>query len=178
MKVLFSFVALCQLFFGYFFLKRSMVSKVNIQEKLHTDLRQLFRAGIEAVKPANLLRKTLHYEAKNSSLIVDGRNYILSKLVERKHTRMKPLLWLLFFPFCSNVHVVGFGKAVLGMAFELEKMIGQHIKGGILSVPFGSQRLANKEALTALEKRHIRYYTNALFSWHAIMRLERWHIFR
>ena len=61
-----------------------MSSKVTIQENLHADLRDLFVAGIEALKPAALLRKTLHYEPKSSSPIVDGKSYNLNKLAENK----------------------------------------------------------------------------------------------
>ena len=48
---------------------------------------------------------------------------------------------------------------MLGMAFELEKMIGQHIKGGVLSVPIGSRALSSQQLLAVLEKRWIRYCT-------------------
>ena len=40
-----------------------------------------------------------------------------------------------------NVYVVGFGKAVSGMARTLEDHIGQHIVRGIISIPHGSQEL-------------------------------------
>lgn len=36
-----------------------------------------------------------------------------------------------------NVKVVGFGKAVYGMAVEVEKIIGKHIIEGIITVPKG-----------------------------------------
>ena len=41
----------------------------------------------------------------------------------------------------NNVYVVGFGKAVSGMARTLEDHIGQHIVRGIISIPHGSQEL-------------------------------------
>ena len=41
----------------------------------------------------------------------------------------------------NNVYVVGFGKAVSGMARTLEDHIGQHIVRGIISIPLGSQEL-------------------------------------
>ena len=69
---------------------------------------------------------------------MDGRSYILNKLVEIKHYKKKHHLGChVLFLFCSNVHVVGFGIAVLGMAFELEKMIGKHIKSGAPMFPLG-----------------------------------------
>ena len=38
---------------------------------------------------------------------------------------------------CRNVKVVGFGKAVLGMAAAVEKSLGNHITTGLISVPKG-----------------------------------------
>jgi len=40
-----------------------------------------------------------------------------------------------------NVHVVGFGKAVSGMARAVEDLIGDHIVGGVISIPYGTQEL-------------------------------------
>ena len=39
----------------------------------------------------------------------------------------------------NNVYVVGFGKAVSGMARALDDLIGQHIVSGVISIPKGSQ---------------------------------------
>ena len=54
-----------------------------------------------------------------NKLIVDDREYTLNK----------------------NVYVVGFGKAVLGMARAVEDLVGQHLVEGAISVPVGSQQL-------------------------------------
>ena len=51
--------------------------------------------------------------------MVDGKTYTLKK----------------------NVFIVGFGKAVSGMAKTLEDLIGLHIVRGVISIPFGSQAL-------------------------------------
>ena len=40
--------------------------------------------------------------------------------------------------WASNVKVVGFGKAVLGMVEALEGLLGEHIATGVASVPVGS----------------------------------------
>lgn len=45
----------------------------------------------------------------------------------------------------KNVHVVGFGKAVLGMARALEDTIGEHIVRGVISVPVGLQEALKQE---------------------------------
>lgn len=38
-----------------------------------------------------------------------------------------------------NVHIVAFGKAVIGMVRAAEEALGDHVVGGIASVPFGIQ---------------------------------------
>lgn len=50
---------------------------------------------------------------------------------------------------CSNVKVVAFGKAVLGMVEALESLLGQHIVAGVASVPKGVMgRVQLKDALS------------------------------
>lgn len=44
----------------------------------------------------------------------------------------------------SNVKVVAFGKAVLGMVTALEDILGQHITGGVASVPVGAVDAARR----------------------------------
>lgn len=41
----------------------------------------------------------------------------------------------------NNVYVVGFGKAVSGMARAVEDILGDHIVEGVISIPHGSQEL-------------------------------------
>ena len=36
-----------------------------------------------------------------------------------------------------NVHIVAFGKAVLGMVKTAEEVLGEHVVGGVASVPTG-----------------------------------------
>ena len=55
---------------------------------------------------------------KDHTLYVGGREYMLD----------------------HNVYVVGFGKAVAGMARMVEDQLHHHIIGGILSVPHGLGR--------------------------------------
>jgi len=38
-----------------------------------------------------------------------------------------------------NVHIVAFGKAVIGMVRSAEEALGDHIVGGIASIPVGIQ---------------------------------------
>ena len=40
--------------------------------------------------------------------------------------------------------VVGFGKAVLGMATAVERLLGDHVTAGLVSVPVGILEAASK----------------------------------
>lgn len=40
--------------------------------------------------------------------------------------------------------MVGFGKAVLGMATAVERLLGDHITAGLVSVPVGILKAASK----------------------------------
>uniref|UniRef100_A0A1A9V4C5 MOFRL-associated domain-containing protein n=1 Tax=Glossina austeni TaxID=7395 RepID=A0A1A9V4C5_GLOAU len=46
----------------------------------------------------------------------------------------------------KRCHVVGFGKAVLGMAVHLEKTLYQHLVSGILSIPKGASEQSQSQA--------------------------------
>ncbi|XP_061689373.1 glycerate kinase [Syngnathoides biaculeatus] len=83
---------------------------------LHAGAREVFAAALEAVQPDVALRQ--HLERRGNSLVCSGRT----------------------FPLSNNVHVVGFGKAVLGMATEAERILGDHLVRGVISVPRGIQQ--------------------------------------
>lgn len=78
--------------------------------------RGVFAAAVEAVQPDTVVRQSI--ERKEDSVIINGHKFTL------KH----------------NVHLVGFGKAVLGMAAEAERIIGDHLVKGLISVPHGVQQ--------------------------------------
>lgn len=78
--------------------------------------RGVFAAAVEAVQPDTVIRKSV--ERKADAVVIDGHNFTL------KH----------------NLHLVGFGKAVLGMAAEAERIVGDHLMTGIISVPCGIQQ--------------------------------------
>lgn len=77
--------------------------------------RAIFAAAVEGVQPDNVVRRALQRRG--------------NELVVAEHS----------FKLCHNVHLVGFGKAVLGMAAEAERIVGDHLVQGIVSVPHGIQ---------------------------------------
>ena len=78
--------------------------------------RGVFAAAVEAVQPDAVVRQSI--ERKEDSVTINGHKFTL------KH----------------NLHLVGFGKAVLGMAAEAERILGDHLVKGIISVPHGIQQ--------------------------------------
>lgn len=76
-----------------------------------SDLRDIFHSAVKAVSPNEIVRKRVKF--RDNTLYINGQSFTLQK----------------------NVYLVGFGKAVMGMAVELEKMLGNTLKSGIVSIP-------------------------------------------
>ncbi|KAM7005769.1 LOW QUALITY PROTEIN: glycerate kinase [Tautogolabrus adspersus] len=83
---------------------------------MDSSARLVFAAAVEAVQPDTIVRQSI--DRKEDSVSIDGHKFTL------KH----------------NLHLVGFGKAVLGMAAEAEKILGDHLVKGVISVPKGIQQ--------------------------------------
>ncbi|KAF5904282.1 glycerate kinase isoform X1, partial [Clarias magur] len=77
--------------------------------------RAIFAAAVEGVQPDIVVRRALQRRG--------------DELVVAEHS----------FKLCHNLYLVGFGKAVLGMAAEAERIVGDHLVHGIVSVPHGIQ---------------------------------------
>ncbi|MFT7804438.1 glycerate kinase [Arapaima gigas] len=82
--------------------------------------RAVFAAAVEGVQPDAVVRRRL--QRSGDCLLVDSRR----------------------FPLSRNLHLVGFGKAVLGMAAEAERIVGDHLVQGVISVPHGIQETLRK----------------------------------
>ena len=94
------------------------------EKELKEDIDSLYSTAIESVLPLNMVHKSLHVSEGN--LIVNNIEYPLNR----------------------NVHIIGFGKAVLGMVRAVEEILGDHIVGGIVSVPDGIQETFRKAGKT------------------------------
>lgn len=100
----------------------------------------MFAAAVEAVQPDTVVRQSI--ERKEDSVVINGHKFTL------KH----------------NLHLVGFGKAVLGMAAEAERIMGDHLVRGVISVPHGIQQTLKqhgKEHLLLKENSRIRVMEGA-----------------
>ncbi|KAK9507433.1 hypothetical protein O3M35_007286 [Rhynocoris fuscipes] len=73
----------------------------------------MYKSCVDSVNPKTLIKKEL--TNKGNILFIRGNEYKLE----------------------NNCYVVGFGKAVLDMGIASEDILGNHIRGGALSVPEG-----------------------------------------
>ncbi|XP_018346590.1 PREDICTED: LOW QUALITY PROTEIN: glycerate kinase [Trachymyrmex septentrionalis] len=88
-----------------------MATDTKFLSESRADLRDIFRSAVKAVSPNEIVRRRV--KLQGNALYVDERS----------------------FPLKGDVYLVGFGKAVMGMAVELERVLGDTLKKGIVSVP-------------------------------------------
>ncbi|XP_973880.3 glycerate kinase [Tribolium castaneum] len=88
-------------------------SHLNVRKMSVQVLKEIFTKSVESVQPQNLITKQV--SVSSGHLTVCGHTYPLHK----------------------PCYVVGFGKAVLGMALELEKLLKDKLKMGVVTVPKG-----------------------------------------
>ncbi|KAK4015978.1 hypothetical protein OUZ56_030943 [Daphnia magna] len=81
---------------------------------LINEIRLIYKAAVDAVRPGFLVNQAIKYS--DNVVHIQGE---LELAVDR------------------NCHVIGFGKAVLAMALQIDKIIGQHIVKGVISIPHG-----------------------------------------
>ncbi|NXN25092.1 GLCTK kinase, partial [Nycticryphes semicollaris] len=78
----------------------------------------LFRSAVGTVRPAPMLKRAVKFQEDGCpQLLVKGKA----------------------FPIKRHLYLVGFGKAVLGMAAAAEEILGDHLVQGIINVPLGIQ---------------------------------------
>ncbi|XP_056190573.1 glycerate kinase [Falco biarmicus] len=78
----------------------------------------LFRSAVGTVQPALMLQRAVKLQGDGCpQLLVKGQA----------------------FPVKRDLYLVGFGKAVLGMAAAAEEILGDHLVRGIINVPLGIQ---------------------------------------
>nr|XP_018897080.1 PREDICTED: glycerate kinase isoform X1 [Bemisia tabaci] len=91
--------------------------KEGSQPKMRSILRQMFLNSVNHVRSNALVSAAL--KIKNEQLVVGDKTYPLTK----------------------NYYCVGFGKAVLGMACQVEELLQENLVQGILSMPIGTRKL-------------------------------------
>ncbi|XP_058449138.1 glycerate kinase [Malaya genurostris] len=82
----------------------------HVTPAMQCTLNALFQCAVDSVKPKTLFKSFLANGDVSDQLQIPGKRY----------------------------HLVGFGKAVLGMAVQLEKVLGDRLHSGIISIPVGT----------------------------------------
>lgn len=88
-----------------------MATNTKFLSESKSDLNDIFRSAVKAVSPNEIIKKRV--KLRDNTLYIDEKSFLLRE----------------------NVYLVGFGKAVMGMAVELEKILGNVLKKGIVSIP-------------------------------------------
>lgn len=96
----------------------SLPASAKMAKAIVSDLVQIFRSSVSAVQPDKLIKNTVKYDGTTDQLTIAGDTYNLLN---------------------KNVYLVGAGKAVQKMAREVEYLLGDKIKHGIISIPAGSK---------------------------------------
>ncbi|XP_031623150.1 glycerate kinase [Contarinia nasturtii] len=113
-------------------------SKVTMaSEHLVTELKSLFLCGVRAVQPENLFRT---------------EHFTIDKINGKIHCNFSEKNSMAIDIDGKRCHLVGFGKAVYGMASELSKVLGDRLKSGIISVPLNIHKNFNDIQLPTVVK--------------------------
>lgn len=97
-----------------------MTTDTGFLSEARSHLTDLFRAAVKAVSPSEIIKKKV--KLQDNVLYVNDEKYPLRK----------------------NVYLVGFGKAVMRMAVEMERILGSTLKKGIVSIPSNSMDIVWK----------------------------------
>ncbi|OCT85697.1 glycerate kinase [Xenopus laevis] len=104
-------------------IKRALSTKISISSRkmmsLQTDAKQIFWRAVSAVLPPSMLGRNLAVKDNGGSSVLQCGDKE--------------------FPLHKNLYLVGFGKAVLGMAAAVERIVGNHLLHGIISIPKGME---------------------------------------
>lgn len=102
----------------------SKLTMADTQNTIYKDqLISIFRKSVESVKPKTLFQSSKCMKLINSHVleISDGASSEIINIADKQ------------------CHLVGFGKAVLGMSIQIERIFGDRLKSAIISVPFGTK---------------------------------------
>lgn len=114
-----------------------MCDSVNYSRMLKT----VFEKCVESVKPKSLLStKKIELVSPNAIRVADELIGVYA-LKDAIYIMVKICFQTSLFLDIENrkCHLIGFGKAVLGMAVQLERVLGDTLVSGILSVPVGTK---------------------------------------
>uniref|UniRef100_A0A8C9IUI1 Glycerate kinase n=1 Tax=Piliocolobus tephrosceles TaxID=591936 RepID=A0A8C9IUI1_9PRIM len=118
------------------------VARLASSMALAEQARQLFDSAVGAVLPGPMLHRALSLDPGGRQLKVRDRSFQLRQ----------------------NVYLVGFGKAVMGMAAAAEELLGQHLVQGVISIPKGiraAMERAGKQEMLLKPHSHVQVFEGA-----------------
>lgn len=108
-----------------------MVSTIEHSVHEFTDMKKyivnIFKQCVHSVLPRNIIKNSLKFDSK--TLQVKNDKFYIPK----------------------DIYVVGFGKAVLDMALEVEKILNGSLTKAVVSVPFGVRQDLKNSKICVLE---------------------------
>ncbi|XP_050547677.1 glycerate kinase-like [Daktulosphaira vitifoliae] len=96
----------------------------------------------------NEMKKNITNIFQECIMSVIPRNIIRNSVTFRKYVLCVNNIQI---PIPEKIYMVGFGKAVLSMALEMEKILDGHLKKAVLSVPFGTRVTVKDSVISVLE---------------------------
>lgn len=103
------------------------MSTVNLCSKENI-LKKIFSSGVDAVQPKAIFHR-------NNFEIISRNGKEIVRCCFGDNRRQNDVYIDITGKRCQ---LIGFGKAVLGMGFEINNVLGDRLKSGLLSVPFGT----------------------------------------
>lgn len=108
-----------------------MISTIERSVNEFTDMKKyivnIFKECVQSVLPRNIIKNSLKFHLK--TLQVKDDKFCIPK----------------------DIYVVGFGKAVLDMALEVEKLLNGSLTKAVVSVPFGTRQDLKNSNICVLE---------------------------
>ncbi|XP_057332713.1 glycerate kinase [Microplitis mediator] len=98
-----------------------MSQKPKCLHQIKENLKEIYYAALESVKPNKIIDNKI--KVNDNNLLIDNEIIAIT----------------------DKVYIVGFGKAVMGMAIALEKLLGNRLIKGIVSIPRGSKNTIKSE---------------------------------
>lgn len=95
--------------------------------KMKKYIMNIFKECVKSVLPRNIIKNTVKFDSK--TLYVSDTK----------------------FPIPGNIFVVGFGKGVLDMALEMEKILNDTLSEAVVSVPYGILRSTENSKIRVME---------------------------
>lgn len=119
--------------------QKSKTSEVNIRKMSTTfqELKSIYASAVSAVEPRRLIRDAVRYNQRH--LTVKSKTFEIQ----------------------GQCYVVGFGKAVLGMAVEIQDILGKDLKQGICTVPEGIFQCFKSDPRYVVEDSRIEFIEGA-----------------